>query len=332
MAAAIHVRGSLTYVFPMALDGFIAYGVRALLVLRAAPWPARAYTWLLFAGATAASVWANALHAVRLNHLPGNGDGLRLGDSVVGLLSTLAPLALGGAVHLFILITRHGPRPDHRPVPEAGAAPDRTATAGVSGTPDDLSAASDHGVAVEYNDEFVHRSVATIGTVRSAAAGTGGPSATPAGLPSGNRAVEEFVHPTDRTDGEPAGHDLSGTLAVERTGDAAIGPETVSASAPIGEEHTRASDSVDGRTAGDDLSGTLPVDRVGRPVGRPPGASKEELADIGRQAWQRTGRLSRASVRKAVRSRGVTISGDRLTDVMTVLRAEKQAAEQRSRR
>lgn len=38
MAVAIHVRGPLTYVFPLIIDGFVAYGVRALLVLREAPW------------------------------------------------------------------------------------------------------------------------------------------------------------------------------------------------------------------------------------------------------------------------------------------------------
>ncbi|MGF1430398.1 DUF2637 domain-containing protein [Kitasatospora sp. LaBMicrA B282] len=108
MAAATHVRGPLTYLFPIIIDGFIAYGVRALLVLRDARWPARAYAWTLFAGATATSVWANALHAIRLNELPTTGSGLKLTDTVVGILSTLAPLALGGAVHLYILIARHG--------------------------------------------------------------------------------------------------------------------------------------------------------------------------------------------------------------------------------
>ncbi|GAA2156099.1 hypothetical protein GCM10009760_56700 [Kitasatospora kazusensis] len=108
MAGATHVRGPLTYLFPIIIDGFIAYGVRALLVLREARWPARAYAWTLFAGATATSVWANALHAVRLNQLPTTSSGLKLTDTVVGVLSTLAPLALGGAVHLYILIARHG--------------------------------------------------------------------------------------------------------------------------------------------------------------------------------------------------------------------------------
>nr|WP_202450560.1 DUF2637 domain-containing protein [Streptomyces sp. SID4917] len=106
MAVAIHVRGPLTYLFPLVIDGFIAYGVRALLVLRNAPLRARAYVWLLFGTATTASIWANALHAVRLNQQTAPAEDLRLGDTVVAVLSTLAPLALAGAVHLYILIAR----------------------------------------------------------------------------------------------------------------------------------------------------------------------------------------------------------------------------------
>ncbi|MEV0493257.1 DUF2637 domain-containing protein [Streptomyces atratus] len=106
MAVAIHIRGFLTYLFPLVIDGFIAYGVRALLVLRDAPLRARLYVWTLFGTATAASIWANALHAVRLNEEAGAVTGLRLGDTVVAALSTIAPLALAGAVHLYILIAR----------------------------------------------------------------------------------------------------------------------------------------------------------------------------------------------------------------------------------
>ncbi|MET8658631.1 DUF2637 domain-containing protein [Streptomyces griseus] len=109
MAVAIHIRGYLTYLFPLVVDGFIAYGVRALLVLSKAPLRARLYIWVLFGTATAASIWANSLHAVRLNQQTAHTTGLRLGDTVVAILSTLAPLALAGAVHLYILITRHHP-------------------------------------------------------------------------------------------------------------------------------------------------------------------------------------------------------------------------------
>ncbi|MER6254044.1 DUF2637 domain-containing protein [Streptomyces sp. NPDC001584] len=105
MAVAIHIRGFLTYLFPLLIDGFIAYGVRALIILRGAPFRARLYVWALFGTATAASTWANALHAVRLNQQSASGT-LRLSDLTVGILSTLAPLALAGAVHLRILITR----------------------------------------------------------------------------------------------------------------------------------------------------------------------------------------------------------------------------------
>ncbi|MEU0403323.1 DUF2637 domain-containing protein [Streptomyces sp. NPDC006197] len=106
MAVAIHIRGFLTYLFPLVIDGFIAYGIRALLVLRDAPLRARFYVWTLFGTATAASIWANALHAVRLNEEAVADAGLRLGDAVVAVLSTIAPLALAGAVHLYILIAR----------------------------------------------------------------------------------------------------------------------------------------------------------------------------------------------------------------------------------
>ncbi|WP_412078829.1 DUF2637 domain-containing protein [Streptomyces xanthophaeus] len=117
MAVAIHVRGFLTYLFPLVVDGFIAYGVRALLVLAGAPLRARLYVWTLFGTATASSIWANALHAVRLNQQALSPNGLQLGDTVVAILSTLAPLALAGAVHLYILITRHHPADQTRTRP-----------------------------------------------------------------------------------------------------------------------------------------------------------------------------------------------------------------------
>jgi hypothetical protein len=123
-AEAIHVRHVLTYVFPLIIDGFIAYGIRALLVLRTAPFSARAYAWVLFLASTTASVWANTLHAVRLNEQARAGSGLRLGDTAVGALSMIAPLALAGAVHLGILIARHaadgGSATRNRPASEAG--------------------------------------------------------------------------------------------------------------------------------------------------------------------------------------------------------------------
>ena len=106
MAVAMHVRPELTYLFPVAIDGFIAYGVRALVVLKEAPLRARAYTWSVFGGATATSVWANWTHAVRLNETAA-GQGFHLSNPAVGALSTIAPLVLGGATHLYIVMSRH---------------------------------------------------------------------------------------------------------------------------------------------------------------------------------------------------------------------------------
>ncbi|MFJ3908975.1 DUF2637 domain-containing protein [Streptomyces vinaceus] len=130
MATAIHVRGYLTYLFPLVIDGFIAYGVRALLVMSTAPLTARTYVWTLFGSATAASIWANALHAIRLNQQQAATPGLRLGDLTVGILSTLAPLALAGSVHLYILIARRTAVPD---VPDQPSRPgDRPVRVAVS--------------------------------------------------------------------------------------------------------------------------------------------------------------------------------------------------------
>ncbi|MEU4113304.1 DUF2637 domain-containing protein, partial [Kitasatospora sp. NPDC028055] len=108
MAVAMHVRSELSYLFPVAIDGFIAYGVRALVVLKEAPLRARAYTWSVFGGATATSVWANWTHAVSLNDEgTAAGQGFHLTNTAVGALSTIAPLVLGGATHLYIVMSRH---------------------------------------------------------------------------------------------------------------------------------------------------------------------------------------------------------------------------------
>ncbi|WP_030740477.1 DUF2637 domain-containing protein [Streptomyces sp. NRRL S-31] len=109
MAVAIHVRGVLTYAFPLVIDGFIAIGVAALLILRTAPWRSRLYVWALVGIATITSIWANALHAVRLNQ-QAHTAGFHLDDVTVGALSAIAPLALAGAVHLDLVIRRHPAR------------------------------------------------------------------------------------------------------------------------------------------------------------------------------------------------------------------------------
>ncbi|MEU5839949.1 DUF2637 domain-containing protein [Streptomyces diacarni] len=217
MAAAIHIRGLLTYLFPLVIDGFIAYGVRALLVLRTAPFHARLYVWTLFSAATSASIWANALHAIRLNqHAPPTA--LHLDDATVGVLSTLAPLALAGAVHLHILIGRQTNPADPR---------------------------------------------------KSADTATPPPS-TPPGY--------------------------------------------VQAPLLLHENHPRPED--DPPRADD-------AEPRGTRYGRPPGAQMEDLLAIARKATAPRDKPTRATVRTAIRDAGLTISENRLTELMQRLRANQ---------
>lgn len=60
--------------------------------------------------------------------------------------------------------------------------------------------------------------------------------------------------------------------------------------------------------------------------GRPPGAQLGELVQIGRAAGTERGKLTRATVRKAVEDKGLPISSERLTEVMNVLRNEAKAS------
>ncbi|WP_046496631.1 DUF2637 domain-containing protein [Streptomyces odonnellii] len=60
--------------------------------------------------------------------------------------------------------------------------------------------------------------------------------------------------------------------------------------------------------------------------GRPPGAPLEALVEIGRAAAAEQDKLTRAVVRTAVEDKGLTIGSKRLTEVMDILRAEREAS------
>ncbi|MET8324767.1 DUF2637 domain-containing protein [Streptomyces sp. NPDC005181] len=111
MAAASHIHRTLTYAFPLVIDGFIAIGIGALLILRTAPLSSRLYVSALVGIATATSIWANVLHAIRLNQ-QARHTGLALDDITVGVISAIAPLALAGAVHFYLLVARRPTTPD----------------------------------------------------------------------------------------------------------------------------------------------------------------------------------------------------------------------------
>ncbi|MFF3843087.1 DUF2637 domain-containing protein [Streptomyces sp. NPDC001930] len=151
MAAASHIHQVLTYAFPLVIDGFIAIGIGALLVLRTAPLRARLYVSALVGSATATSIWANVLHAVRLNR-QARPDGLALDDLTVGAISAIAPLALAGAVHLYLLVQR---RPTHTALREdarhitAAARPERGAAPATSEPPSDEDVAGEGEDATE---------------------------------------------------------------------------------------------------------------------------------------------------------------------------------------
>ncbi|KND38297.1 DUF2637 domain-containing protein [Streptomyces acidiscabies] len=308
MAVAIHVRGFLCWVFPLVIDGFIAYGVRALLVLRDAPIRARAYVWLLFGTATTASIWANALHAVRLNQQSNPGSGLRLGDTVVAVLSTLAPLALAGAVHLYILIAR-GPVDENvrRDRDDAGHSghlgqPERiavTRTDRAGQHPQQLGQVSAGGSVTALTDR-----------ARLPLTKRRPDTRTPAG---DNTSADSTGPDTDHRDRAAESADLVGHLD---TG-SADSPRPAGAEAATG--HQDSLPPVSGRRA------TLgPVtDRDTRTASdRQPDPDTEELLEIARTAVSAEGKLTRKVVAQAVRGQQIPLSNDRLTDLMLHLREQ----------
>lgn len=299
MATAIHVRGLLTFVFPLVIDGFIAYGVRALLVLRTAPLAARCYVWTLFGTATAASIWANALHAVRLNQQY-DGAGLRLGDLTVGVLSTLAPLALAGAVHLYILIARQVTEASPSGHPETSWTRTDQVT---DDRPDTSLARGGRGPAPVTSG---HRAELP-GPDTSRPAVTKEPDTSKTRTPdtlSGEQ--EKLVEPEPEHGGRDAdqgGHPDPRPRSVTRP-DPASRPDTTSGAAPEADP-----------TARPDTGSRKPT-----PV------TDEQLLVIAREAVTEVGDLTRKVVADAIRGHGHGLGNDRLTVLMQHLRKEVDKA------
>jgi hypothetical protein len=298
MAAAIHVRGFLTYLFPLVIDGFIAYGIRALLVLRDAPLHARFYVWMLFGMATAASIWANALHAVRLNEEAVAGSGLRLGDTVVAVLSTIAPLALAGAVHLYILIAR-GPVKgrDREDLDQPGHT-------GQGDRPKDI--------AVTRTD-LVGQQQPQAGQVSPGLLVT-----VPADRPrlSLDKQTPSPRSPTGDSAPADSGHSVTGGR--EQPGEAADLPGQSDTAPPI----TGHQDSLAPVT----YSPVTPrpvADRDTRTTGdRRSDPDTEELLAIARSAVRAEDKLTRKVVAQAIRGQQIPLSSDTLTALMVQLRQQ----------
>ncbi|MFE9238029.1 DUF2637 domain-containing protein [Streptomyces sp. NPDC007007] len=306
MAVAIHVRGLLTFVFPLVIDGFIAYGVRALLVLRDAPLRARLYVWTLVGTATAASIWANALHAVRINQDAVAGTGLRLGDTVVAVLSTIAPLALAGAVHLYILIAR-GPVKDS----------DR----------EDLGQAGHLGQANRSDGAEVTR------TARVGQQPEAGQPVT-ARTDRQPLSLDKLVSaPRSLSGGRaPADSSAPGTGDRSQPHEAADLPGQPDTARPVTDrpdDTTSATGDEDSRGSATALpvtpSGTAPsvTDRRARTAGdRRSDQDTEELLKIARSAVRAEGKLTRKVVGQAIRDQQMTLSSDTLTTLMAQLREQ----------
>ncbi|MFG2094659.1 DUF2637 domain-containing protein [Streptomyces sp. NPDC048612] len=307
MAVAIHVRGFLTYLFPLVIDGFIAYGIRALVVLRDAPLRSRLYVWMLVGTATAASIWANALHAVRLNEEAVTDTGLRLGDTVVAVLSTIAPLALAGAVHLYLLIAR-GPvkdsdREDHGQAGHLGQAGKPAGIAVTRADRVDQQPEPGQVTAGQPVTALTDRPRPSLGkqtpTPRSLTGdsvpvdssnpvtGHHGQPHEPADLPGQPDTAPPV---TDRADGtEPVtGHQDSPSPVTER-------PVT---QPPVADR--------DARTTGDRRSDP----------------DTEELLEIARSAVRAEDKLTRKVVAQAIRGQQIPLSSDTLTALMAQLREQ----------
>ncbi|MFJ7946859.1 DUF2637 domain-containing protein [Streptomyces sp. NPDC096354] len=314
MAVAIHIRGFLTYLFPLVIDGFIAYGVRALLVLRDAPLRARLYVWALFGTATAASIWANALHAVRLNEEAGPVTGLRLGDTVVAVLSTIAPLALAGAVHLYILIAR-GPVKDgdHEDPGHPGQAGHR----GQADRPE--------GVEVTRADwtDRVGQPQSQAGQVSA------GQSVT---------ALTDRPHPSPDKP-TPIPRSLTGDSALADSGDPVTGqhgkphhaadlpgqPDTTPqvTDRPVGTEPVTGHRDSPVPVTDQPVTPSPVTDRAPRTAGdRRPDPDTEELLKIARSAVRAEDKLTRKVVAQAIRGQQIPLSSDTLTVLMAQLRAQ----------
>ncbi|MCD0485225.1 DUF2637 domain-containing protein [Streptacidiphilus sp. ASG 303] len=296
MAVAIHVRGLLTYLFPLVIDGFIAYGIRALLVLRDAPLRARLYVWTLFGTATAASIWANALHAVRINEEATAVTGLRLGDTVVAALSTIAPLALAGAVHLYILIARGPVKGGDRGSPGQADRPEGTAVT------------------------RTHR-VGQVSAGQPASALSDRPRLSPDKLtraawsPAGDSTPMDSSNPLTGPNGQPLEvADLPGQsgMALPAT-DRPVGPESATGSRDSLTTVTRRPATPPSVR---DRGTRTPGDRRSDP-------DTEELLKIAREAVRAEDKLTRKVVAQAIRGQRIPLSSDTLTALMVQLRQQR---------
>lgn len=95
-AGAAHIAPAITWVYPVVVDGLMAVGTVAALVLRRAPLRTRTYVWTMIGASIAVSVAGNAAHAT----------GAALPPEAAALASAVPAAALAASLHLMVVMTR----------------------------------------------------------------------------------------------------------------------------------------------------------------------------------------------------------------------------------
>jgi len=103
-AASARIAPAITWVYPVVVDGQMAVGTAAALVLRHAPRRTRAYVWSLIIASIGVSVAGNAVHA----------SGAVLPPAAAALASAVPAAALAASLHLLVVIVRASAQPDSR--------------------------------------------------------------------------------------------------------------------------------------------------------------------------------------------------------------------------
>lgn len=111
-AAGARIDEHLRWVYPVVVDGVMAVGTVAAVVLRSARRRTRAYVWTLLVAAIGVSLAGNAAHA----------SGAVLPDYVAALASAVPAAALAASLHLMVVIVRASAPPAARARP-AGQPP-----------------------------------------------------------------------------------------------------------------------------------------------------------------------------------------------------------------
>ena len=100
---AAGVTGQLAVAYPLTIDGLLAVGVLAAVVLRAARLRSRLFVWSLIFAAVGVSVIGNMAHARAAG-----------GGWLAAAAGAVPPLALAVTLELLVMIVRHRPQPSGR--------------------------------------------------------------------------------------------------------------------------------------------------------------------------------------------------------------------------